>query len=232
MTSELDLNIAGSPIYEGLVASTGDPYRPPGYQPPGYQLSDAGPGSAGPVARGWSDSVPPSWSESAPPGWSAPIPPAWIGSLPPEWAGAPELIGRLLAGALGDGRNWFAILLGGGGTAAQFQQAAQIPGPHTCGPATGGGYVVAQYPPAHQPPASLPGGAGRADHGELAPAAPSGEPAAQIGGMLAQDWAGWLGRTVQSARPYEDRAAPEPGPRRGSRLTGRLGAAMRELRGR
>ena len=219
MTSELDLNIAGSPIYEGLVASTGDPYRPPGYQPP-----DAGTGNAGPVARGWSDSVPP--------GWGAPVPPAWTGGLPPEWAATPELIGRLLAGVLGDGQNWFAVLLCGGGATAQFQQAAQVLGHYPCGPAAGGGYVVAQFPPAHQSPPALPGGAGRMDPGEPAPLASPGEATAQIGGMLAQDWAGWLGRTSQSAQPREAQAAAEPGPRRGSRLTGRLGAAMRELRGR
>ena len=70
------------------------------------------------------------------------------------------------------------------------------------------------------------------DPGEPAPLASPGEATAQIGGMLAQDWAGWLGRTSQSAQPREAQAAAEPGPRRGSRLTGRLGAAMRELRGR
>ena len=34
MTSTPDLNIDGSPIYESLVATTGDPYQPPAYQLP------------------------------------------------------------------------------------------------------------------------------------------------------------------------------------------------------
>ena len=42
MTSTPDLNISGSPIYEHLVASSGDPYQPPAYQPPAlYEPPDA-----------------------------------------------------------------------------------------------------------------------------------------------------------------------------------------------
>jgi hypothetical protein len=63
------------------------------------------------------------------------------------------------------------------------------------------------------------------------PALPPAEETQTYGGMLTQDWAGWLGQTSQSVRPQEvDQEDPDE--RRGGRLTSRLGAAMRELRGR
>src|SRR5436305_14850414 len=42
MTSTPELNISGSPIYENLVATSGDPYQPPAYQLPAlFQPPDA-----------------------------------------------------------------------------------------------------------------------------------------------------------------------------------------------
>ncbi|MBS2963177.1 hypothetical protein KGA66_08980, partial [Actinocrinis puniceicyclus] len=58
MTSTSDLNIAGSPIYESLVATTGDPYQPPAYQLPdlygsGAAVAPYGGGPGGDTGWGW-----------------------------------------------------------------------------------------------------------------------------------------------------------------------------------
>ncbi|MBS2964765.1 hypothetical protein KGA66_17030, partial [Actinocrinis puniceicyclus] len=66
------------------------------------------------------------------------------------------------------------------------------------------------------------------------PALPPAEATQTFAGMLNQDWAGWLGQNAQNVRPQnEEEDTQEPSyERRGGRLSSRLGAAVRELRGR
>jgi hypothetical protein len=65
------------------------------------------------------------------------------------------------------------------------------------------------------------------------PGMPPGEETQAYGGMLNQDWSGWLGQTAQERSPEpQEVELDDQYDRRGGRLTSRLGAAMRELRGR
>jgi len=88
---------------------------------------------------------------------------------------------------------------------------------------------------AQQPPPALTAGPDAADMPQYAPPAvlPPAEETQAYGGMLNQDWAGWLGQTSQSIRPEPQEVELEDPyeQRRGGRLSGRFGAAMRELRG-
>lgn len=111
MTSMPDLNITGSPIYEDLVAITGDPYQPPAYQLPdvyGGGLVAAAP-QALPDTTGSFPAIPSAVSMQA----------------------APEAVTQWLGQFLGHGNgNWFAVLVFGGAAAEQFQRmspAAQFP---------------------------------------------------------------------------------------------------------
>jgi hypothetical protein len=63
------------------------------------------------------------------------------------------------------------------------------------------------------------------------PALPSAEQTQMYGGMLSQDWASWLGESSQNVRPQEEDPEDQY-ERRAGGISGRLGAAMRELRGR
>jgi hypothetical protein len=110
MTSMPDLNITGSPIYEDLVALSGDPY-----QPPGYQLPD--------VYGGGLVAAPPQ-SLPADTSGSFPVIPNAV-----SMQAAPEAVTQWLGQFLGTG-NWFAVLVFGGAAADQFQhvsQTAQFP---------------------------------------------------------------------------------------------------------
>jgi hypothetical protein len=101
MTSMPDLNITGSPIYEDLVAVSGDPYQPPAFQLPdvyGGGYVEAMPASAGSL--------------------SAPA----AGPTAFAMQAAPEALVQWLGQFLGTG-NWFAVLIFGGGAADQFQRA-------------------------------------------------------------------------------------------------------------
>jgi hypothetical protein len=67
------------------------------------------------------------------------------------------------------------------------------------------------------------------------PDLPPAEETQAYGGMLNQDWSGWLGQNSQERSPEpqpQEVELDDPYDRRGGRLSGRLGAAMRELRGR
>jgi hypothetical protein len=65
------------------------------------------------------------------------------------------------------------------------------------------------------------------------PALPPAEATQIYSGMLNQDWAGWLGQTAQGARERSEEEMEEPPyDPRGGGWSSRLGAAMRELRGR
>src|SRR5262249_50252035 len=117
MTDTPDLNIAGSPIYENLVALSGDPYQPPAYQLPDvYGAAGAGSGAMAPAAgaRGWD----------------------YGGEVPTmATAGSPAMLTQLLGRMLGDGQSWVAVLIFGGPVADQLryqyqtqQQSPQFPG--------------------------------------------------------------------------------------------------------
>ena len=132
MTSMPDLNITGSPIYEDLVAITGDPY-----QPPAYQLPD--------VYGGGLVAAPP------------PALPDTTGSFPAipsavSMQAAPEAVTQWLGQFLGHGNgNWFAVLVFGGAAAEQFRHmspAAQFPQYQQYQPAGNSGYDAwTQYTP-------------------------------------------------------------------------------------
>jgi hypothetical protein len=95
-----DLNITGSPIYEDLVAVSGDPYQPPAYQLPdvyGGGYVEAAPASTG----------------------SFPVPAA--GPTAFAMQAPPEALVQWLGQFLGTG-NWIAVLIFGGGAADQFQR--------------------------------------------------------------------------------------------------------------
>ena len=80
--------------------------------------------------------------------------------------------------------------------------------------------------PAGPDPAGVPGQYGP-------PALPPAEATQTYGGMLNEDWAGWLGQTAQGTRPQREEEMDEPPyDSGGGGWSSRLGAAMRELRGR
>ena len=264
MTYTPDLNISGSPIYENLVATSGDPYQPPAYQLPALAEPPPGAGEPGYAGSG-----------------------AWYGAEQM----APGMLSQFLSRIFGDGQSWVALLVFGGPMAEQlrqyqqYQQFPQFPqlpqppqSPQPFRPAALYGYadasdqammaqayqayqqmMMSQWAaqqqaaqqqammPGQQPLALTAGPAPQTADVPLPPIAPSAPQAADpatvnYGGMLTQDWASWLGQTSQSVRPdplpqdaYEDdqEARYEPSyERRGGRLSSRLGAAMRELRGR
>lgn len=270
MTSTPDLNISGSPIYESLVATSGDPYQPPAYQLPALVQPPDAPGAG------------------------------YGGQYGAEYGAAahdsPAMLSQFLSRIFGDGQNWVAVVVFGGPMAdqlrrqfpayQQFLPSQQFPQPPMAQPPWPGspsGYADAsglgglgaeqatmaqayqayqqmmmyqwaaqqaaqqQAMTAGQQPLALTAGpAPQAADVPLPalplPPDPPGQAAAGYGGMLTEDWAGWLGQTAQSARPQllpqdaleddqEDRYEPSY-ERRGGRLSSRLGAAMRELRGR
>lgn len=127
MTSMPDLNITGSPIYEDLVAVSGDPYQPPAYQLPdvyagGYM---AVPPHASPDTSGSYPAIPNAVSMQA----------------------APEAVTQWLGQFLGNG-NWFAVLVFGGAAADQFQRMSQPAQYHQYQPAGYSGYDSwTQYSP-------------------------------------------------------------------------------------
>ncbi len=269
MTSTPDLNISGSPIYENLVATSGDPYQPPAYQLPAVFQP------------------PP---EAQDPGYASA---SWYGG----GGATPDMLSQFL-GRIFDGQNWVAVLVFGGPMADQLRQSQQFQQyqmpqpPQPFLPTPQYGYAGApgsnatsadqaamaqayqayqqmmmyqwaaqqqamqqqqQQPQmmAGQQPLALTAGPGpqMADVPlpAIAPSMPDavGPPmrpgVAGYEGMLTRDWASWLGQTSQSARPepvlqdqYEDdqEVSFEPSYERRGGLTSRLGAAMRELRGR
>lgn len=261
MTSTSDLNIAGSPIYESLVAITGDPYQPPAYQLPDVYGSrapvsayddNAGAGGAGANRAG-----------------AAPL------SASPDMLS--QFLGQMLGGgqSAGDGQSWVAVLIFGGPIADQLRRHqfmqqfgpiahygqpgasgyANVPGYGFSGGfgygaddlpgfGTPDGAMVQAYQQAYQwaaqQQAALAAGQAAAAMPALPPASgpppalPSAEATQTYGGMLNQDWAGWLGQSAQSAHPHSEEEVREPPYEepRGGRLSSRLGAAMRELRGR
>lgn len=274
MTSTPDLNIAGSPIYENLVASSGDPYQPPAYQLPAHYEP--------PDAQGAGYGYGPQYA-------------AQYGA-PGYGYGDPAMLSQFLNRIFGDGQSWVAVVVFGGPMAdqlrqsQQYQQFAPQQMPQPFWPGAPAGYADApgfgamsaeqaamaqayqayqqmmmyqwaaqqqataqQAMPqnamtAGQQPLALTAGPAMQPADVPMPALPMPpEPAQQaavvpFGGMLTQDWAGWLGQTSQSVRPQEtaqdeyqddqeDRYEPSY-ERRGGSLTSRLGAAMRELRGR
>lgn len=277
MTSTPELNISGSPIYENLVATSGDPYQPPAYQLPAlFQPPDAaGAGYGAQDAAGYGAGY----------------------GVPADGYGSPAMLSQFLSQIFGDGQNWVAVVVFGGPMAEQlrqaqqfappfaqyqqFQQAQQFAQPQMPQPfesGAPGGYADAsdqaamaqayqayqqmmmyqwvaqqqamqqqQAMTAGQQPLALTSGPATQPADVALPALPlppdpAGQAAAGFGGMLTEDWAGWLGQTSQSARPqpaaldeYEDYQEDRYEPsyeRRGGRLSSRLGAAMRELRGR
>jgi len=259
MTDTPDLNIAGSPIYEQIVATSGDPYQPPAYQLPdlyGAAQADGSAVAGRDLARGWDSGS-----------WDAP---AAAAAGPGTPAALSQFLGRML-----DGQSWVAVLVFGGPMAEQlrhqyqqfqqFQQFQQAAPPAGYGAAAQPGYgnvpgyagqpggpgasewaamqayqqaymwaqqqaALAAAPPS--PPALTAGPEPAAVPAAYPapPALPAAEDTQAYGGMLTQDWAGWLGRTSQNVRPQE--VEEDPIERRGGGLAGRLGAAMRELRGR
>jgi hypothetical protein len=261
MTSMPDLNITGSPIYEDLVAMSGDPY-----QPPAYQLPDV-------YGGGYVEATPASTG-------SFPMPAA--GQTAFAMQAAPEALVQWLGQFLGTG-NWFAVLIFGGGAADQFQRGMapahyQEPGysgydaasqyspeqiyqayqwyaaqqqaqaaleartPAALPPAPEAYPAPTQYiQPQQQPPAALPAPA--MPFGQMPPqmqqmqqmpvAAAYGVDATTQFNGLTDDWADWLGRASQTVNPEMQEVGP-PGyeeERRGG-IGGRFGAALRELRGR
>jgi hypothetical protein len=109
MTNMPDLNITGSPIYEDLVAVSGDPY-----QPPAYQLPDV-------YGGGYVEAPPPPMPVSSGAFGLPGIAPSAI-----AMNAAPEALTQFLGQFLGNG-NWFAVLIFGGGAAEQFQRLYQQP---------------------------------------------------------------------------------------------------------
>lgn len=281
MTSTSDLNIAGSPIYESLVATTGDPYQPPAYQLPdvygsGSQVAAYSGGSGGSGGYGGGSG----WDSGT--DWPGASGPGWNGAVPPN--AGPAMLSQFLGRMLGDGQSWVAVMIFGGpiadqmhqnqfmqqfGSVPQYGQPAapgygNVPGYGFSGgfgygsnnvPGFGGapdGAMAQAYQQAYQwaaqqqaalaagqaetslpalPPAPEPVAASLP---ALSPALPPAEATQIYGGMLNQDWAGWLGQTAQSARPQSEEETQEPPYEepRGGGLSSRLGAAMRELRGR
>ena len=271
MTSTSDLNIAGSPIYESLVATTGDPYQPPAYQLPDVYGSGAQVASYGDGSGGGANGAGPGWDSGAQWGGVG-------GGLPPN--AGPAMLSQFLGRMLGDGQSWVAVMIFGGPIADQLRQNqfmqqfganpqygppgasgyANVPGygfgggfgygSNNAGGMTEGAMAQAyqqayqwaaqqqaalaasQYEPAlpalppAPDPAMVPGlGA--------PPALPPAEATQTYGGMLSDDWAGWLGQTAQGARPQNEEAMDEPPyDAGGGGWSSRLGAAMRELRGR
>jgi hypothetical protein len=282
MTSTPDLNIDGSPIYESLVATTGDPYQPPAYQLPDvYGAGRAQMGGAEVAGYGGA------------PGWDAGA--AMGMGMPMAGMGTPAMLSQFLGRMLGDNQSWCAIMIFGGPVADQLRQLQQMQfmqsqagqQPYMQPPFMQSPFMQAPFmpaPPAPAPPTpqyaapgmpasgSLPGydaqgamaqayqqayqwaatqQAMLAASQELPLALTSGPETADIpqylpppelppaeetqayGGMLNQDWSGWLGQTSQERSPEPQEVEPDdPYDRRGGRLTGRFGAAMRELRGR
>lgn len=132
MTSMPDLNITGSPIYEDLVAITGDPYQPPAYQLPDVYGGGlvAAPPHALPDTTGSFPAIPSAVSMQA----------------------APEAVTQWLGQFLGHGSgNWFAVLVFGGAAADQFRHmspAAQFQQYPQYQPAGNSGYDAwTQYTP-------------------------------------------------------------------------------------
>jgi hypothetical protein len=279
MTSTSDLNIAGSPIYESLVATTGDPYQPPAYQLPDVygsssQVAAYADGSGGGSGNsGWDSGT--DWGSGGGPNWN--------GALPPN--AGPEMLSQFLGRMLGDGQSWVAVMIFGGPIAEQLrqQQVMQQFGPiPQYGPPGPSGYANVPgygfgssfgYGSNNVPGGGMPDGAmaqayqqayqwAAQQQAALAasqaatafpaltagpepvavpipdapPALPPAEATQFYGGMLDQDWAGWLGQTAQGARPQQEQGeevlAEPPYETRGGGLSSRLGAAMRELRGR
>ena len=105
MTYTPDLNISGSPIYENLVATSGDPYQPPAYQLPAlFQPPDAS--GAGYNAEYGADFA----AEYGAPSY-----------------GSPAMLSQFLNRILGDGQSWVAVLVFGGPMADQLRQFQQFP---------------------------------------------------------------------------------------------------------
>ena len=287
MTYTPDLNISGSPIYENLVSTSGDPYQPPAYQLPAlFQPPDA----SGTYSTEYGAEY---GAEQGAPTY-----------------GSPAMLSQFLNQIFGDGQSWVAVVVFGGPMADQLRQFQQFPQqpfaqyqqspepalPQPFWPGAGGGYAdasgfggapngmgaeqaaMAQAFQAYQQmmmyqwaaqqqamqqqavqqqvmqqQAMMPGQqplaltAGPAIHGaDLSMSMPAPDPSDQAavsyGGMVTEDWAGWLGQTSQNVRPQpmaqdvlddDQEARYEPSyERRGGRLSSRLGAAMRELRGR
>ena len=291
MTSTPDLNIDGSPIYESLVATTGDPYQPPAYQLPDVYNGGAQGGAAlSPYGAGA--------------GWDSG---AGMGMPMMGMPGTPAMLSQFLGQMLGDGQSWCAIMIFGGPVADQMRQMqamAQSPGgqpfmppqsmqsPYMQNPFMQAPSMQPPFmpgPPPPSPPApqyaapaqpgygSVPGyqddgGMAQAyqqayqwaaqqqamlaaslggqpqpqplaltagpDTGEMPrymapPDLPPAEETQTYGGMLNQDWSGWLGQTSQERSPEPQEVdLDDEYDRRGGRIGGRFGAAMRELRGR
>ena len=268
MTSTPDLNITGSPIYENLVAASGDPYQPPAYQLP--DVYGAGNQGGGAAMAGYTGGDPGAgWDFGAGPG-------VGMGAGMPYAMGTPAMLSQFLGGMLGDGQSWVAVLIFGGPMADQLRMQQQYqqygmppqqpvsPYPAPAQPGSGslpgygdtsGGFDPAGYNAMAQayqqaylwaaqqqaalgaaqqpPPLALTAGPDTAGMPQYSapPALPAAEETQTYGGMLSQDWASWLGESSQNARPQEE-DPEDPYERRGGRLTGRFGAAMRELRGR
>lgn len=110
MTSTPDLNIDGSPIYESLVATTGDPYQPPAYQLPdvyGAGQAEQGVAALAPYggAQGWDSGM----------------------GMPMGGAGTSAMLSQLMR-MLSDGQSWCAIMIFGGPVADQLRQYQQMGG--------------------------------------------------------------------------------------------------------
>jgi hypothetical protein len=279
MTSTSDLNIAGSPIYESLVATSGDPYQPPAYQLPDVygsssQVAAYGEGSGG----GGGSAGGPGWGWDSGSDWGGASGSNWNGALPPN--AGPAMLSQFLGRMLGDGQSWVAVMIFGGPIADQLrqQQVMQQFGPNpqygqpgasgyanVPGYSFGGGFgygvnnaggmpegAMAQaYQQAYQwaaqqqaalaasqlepalpalPPAPDPVMVPGQD---APPALPPAEATQMYSGMLDQDWAGWLGQTAQGVRSQNEEEMQEPPyESSGGGWSSRLGAAMRELRGR
>jgi hypothetical protein len=286
MTSTPDLNIDGSPIYESLVATTGDPYQPPAYQLPDvYGAGRDNQGGAALAAYGGAQG----WDAGAVAGMGMPM----------AGAGTPAMLSQLLGRMLGDGQSWCAIMIFGGPVVDQLRQYQQMqhmqsqggpqgypqqpymqppgmPSPFMPTPTPPSPPVPQYAAPAAQASGSLPGYddpqgtmaqayqqayqwaaqqqamlaaslGGQAQPLALTsgpdtaglpqyfapPELPPAEETQTYGGMLNQDWSGWLGQSAAERGPEPQEVdLDDEYDRRGGRIGGRFGAAMRELRGR
>jgi len=135
MTSMPDLNITGSPIYEDLVAITGDPYQPPAYQLPDVYGGGlvAVPPRALPDTTGSFPAIPSTVSMQAAP------------EAVTQWLG--QFLGHGNGSGIGNG-NWFAVLVFGGAAADQFRHMSPVSQFQQYQPAGNSGYDAwTQYTP-------------------------------------------------------------------------------------
>jgi hypothetical protein len=124
MTSTPDLNIDGSPIYESLVATTGDPYQPPAYQVPDvYGAGQAGSGAA--LAPYQGGDMTGAWDTSAVAGAGPMGMGMNLGGMM-AGPGGPAMLSQLLGRMMGDGQSWCAIMIFGGPAAEQMRGHQQM----------------------------------------------------------------------------------------------------------